>query len=48
LARLPGREALLGQVAGALSAPLRGLASVLQGNIRNLAFVLNQIKDKKN
>jgi len=48
LARLPSREILLGQVAAALSAPLRGLASVLQGNIRNLAFVLNQIKDQKN
>jgi large subunit ribosomal protein L10 len=48
LARLPSREVLLAQVAAVLAAPLRGLASVLQGNIRNLAFVLNQVKDKKN
>lgn len=48
LARLPSREVLLAQVASALVAPLRSFASVLQGNIRNLAFVLNQIKDKKN
>lgn len=48
LARLPGREVLLAQVVGALSAPLRGLAAALKGNIRNLAFVLNQIKDQPN
>jgi len=47
LARLPSREVLLAQVVGAFAAPLRGLASVLQGNIRNLAFVLNQVKNKK-
>ena len=47
LARLPSREALLGQVASVLSAPMRGLASALQGNIRNLAFVLGQVRDKK-
>lgn len=47
LAKLPSREILLAQVVGALSAPLRGLASVLQGNIRNLAFVLTQVKEKK-
>lgn len=47
LARLQSREALLAQVAGVLAAPLRALAGALQGNIRNLAFVLNQIKDKK-
>lgn len=47
LARLPGREVLLAQLVSGLSAPLRGLASILQGNIRNLAFVLNQVKDKK-
>lgn len=47
LARLPSREVLLAQVASALAAPLRCLVSVLQGNIRNLAFVLNQVKEKK-
>lgn len=47
LARLPSREVLLGQVAAAFAAPLRSFASVLQGNVRNLAFVLNQIKDQK-
>ena len=47
LARLPGREQLLGQLAGALSSPLRGLASVLQGNMRNVVVVLNKEKDQK-
>lgn len=47
LARLPNREILLAQVASVLVAPLRNFASVLQGNIRNLAFVLNQIKEGK-
>lgn len=47
LARLPSREVLLAQVVGALSAPLRGLAGALQGNIRNLAFVLGQVRDNK-
>lgn len=47
LARLPSREVLLAQAVGALSAPLRGLASVLQGNIRNLALVLSRIKDNR-
>ncbi len=47
LARLPSREVLLAQVAAALAGPMRGLAGALQGNIRNLAFVLGQVRDKK-
>ena len=47
LARLPGRDVLLAQVAGAFSSPIRGLASVLQANIRNLAFVVAKIRDNK-
>lgn len=47
LARLPSREVLLATVAGAFSAPMRGLAGALQANIRNLAFVLGQVRDKK-
>ncbi len=47
LARLPSREILLAQVVGAMSAPLRGLAGALQGNIRNLAYALAQVRDKK-
>lgn len=47
LARLPGREQLLGQLAGVLVSPLRGLAVVLQGNMRNLAVVLSKVKSLK-
>lgn len=47
LARLPGREALLGQLAGTLMGPIRGLAVVLQANIRSLVYVLDAIKNKK-
>lgn len=44
LASLPGREVLLGQVAGMINYPVTGLVSVLQGNIRNLLLVLSNIK----
>lgn len=47
LAQLPSREALLAQVAAVMAAPLRGLAAALSGNMRNLALVLSQVKDKK-
>jgi large subunit ribosomal protein L10 len=40
LASLPSREVLLGKVVGGLNAPLYGLASVLSGPIRSLAYVL--------
>lgn len=41
LAALPGRTQLRGQVVSVLAAPLRGLASVLIGNVRGLINVLN-------
>mgnify|MGYP001597087411 FL=1 len=44
LAKLPSREVLLGQLLGVLRSPIRGLVSVLGGNIRNLVVVLNKIK----
>jgi len=47
LSRLPSREVLLAQVVGAMSAPMRGLAAVLAGNMRNLVVLLNKVKDKK-
>lgn len=47
LSRVPPREELLAKLAWTLNAPIRNLASVLQGNIRNLVVVLNRIKDKK-
>ncbi len=47
LAKLPGREILLGQVASALAGPMRGLAGALQANIRNIAIVLAKVRDQK-
>jgi len=47
LAKLPSREVLLGQVVGAIAAPLSGLVNVLQGNMRNLVNIINNIKSKK-
>ena len=47
LAKLPGREILLAQVASAMQAPIRALAVALQANIRNFAIVLDKIKQQK-
>lgn len=47
LAKLPSREVLLGRALGMMRYPLVGLVNVLQGNIRNLVVVLNQISNKK-
>ena len=47
LASLPGREVLLGKLAGGIASPLTGFASVLAANLRNLAGVLNAVADQK-
>lgn len=47
LAKLPGREILLTELLGTLQSPIRNLAAVLTGNIRNLIILLNNIKDKR-
>jgi len=44
LAKLPGKQELLGRLAGAISAPISNFAGVLRGNLRNLVFVLKEIK----
>ena len=46
LARLPNLDGLRAQLTRVLSAPMRNFASVLQGNLRGLVAVLNQIKNK--
>jgi len=46
LANLPGRDELYAKIVGSLASPLRGLASVLQGNLRGLVSVLNQYREK--
>jgi len=44
LARIPSREELLARVVGSISAPVANFVNVLQGNIRNLFYVLSTIK----
>jgi len=47
LAKLPSKEELLAKLVGSLSAPMRGLVTVFQGNQRGLVQVLKAISDKK-
>ncbi|MBI2626879.1 MAG: 50S ribosomal protein L10 [Parcubacteria group bacterium] len=44
LAKLPGREVILAQLACTIKAPLQGLHNVLQANLKNLVVVLGQIR----
>lgn len=44
LAELPTREELLAQLTGTLSSSILNFTNILQGNIRNLVFVLGAIK----
>lgn len=44
LAQLPSREELLARLVGSISSPISGFVNVLQGNLRNLVFVLSAIK----
>ncbi len=47
LATLPSREELLAKVVGSINAPVSGFVNVLAGNLRNLVYVLNSIKEAK-
>ena len=47
LAKLPSKQELIARVVGSIRAPLSGMVGVLQGNLRNLVYVLNAIKDSK-
>jgi large subunit ribosomal protein L10 len=47
LATLPGREVLLGQLAGAIQSPTATLAGLLAANIRNLGNALVQLRDQR-
>ncbi len=47
LTELPSREELLAKVVYMFNAPLSGLANVLSGNIRNLVYALNAVKENK-
>lgn len=47
LSTLPTKDELRGKVVGVLIAPLQGMVSVLQGNLRNLVYALNEIQKMK-
>lgn len=47
LSELPPREVLLAKTLGCFQAPLSGILNVLQGNIRNLVYVLQAVKEKQ-
>jgi len=47
LAKLPAREVLLAQVAGAFQAPLAGFAGVCAGMLRQLVTVVDQVREQK-
>jgi large subunit ribosomal protein L10 len=47
LATLPTKDELRGKVVGVLAAPLQGMVGVLNGNLRNLVYALDQIRIKK-
>ncbi len=47
IANLPSREVLLGQLAGALNAPIVGLASALNGLLVKLVTALDAVRKQK-
>lgn len=44
LAALPTKDELRAKIVGILVAPLQGIISVLQGNLRNLVYALSEIQ----
>jgi large subunit ribosomal protein L10 len=47
LAKIPSREVLLSQLAFVLSSPMRGIVTVLSGNIRSFVHTLKAIERSK-
>ncbi|MBI2633139.1 MAG: 50S ribosomal protein L10 [Parcubacteria group bacterium] len=47
LSKLPSKEELMGQVVGTIAAPLSGFINVLEGNMKNLFYALEAIRDRK-
>ena len=47
LASLPSKDELRAKVVGSLGAPLYGIVGVLQANLRNLVYALDQIRVSK-
>jgi len=44
LAKLSSREELLARLVGSIKAPVSGFVNVLNGNLRNLVYILSKIK----
>jgi large subunit ribosomal protein L10 len=47
LAALPGREALLAQLAGGMASPLSTMASLFAAPLRNLGYGLTQLQEQR-
>ena len=47
ISRLPGKDGLIAQVIGALNAPMAQIVWSLEGTLRNLVSVIDQISKKK-
>lgn len=47
LALLPTKDELRGKTVGVLVAPLQGMLSVLNGNLRNLVYALSEIQKQR-
>ena len=47
LAKLPSKEELIAKMLGSMNAPITGLVTVLNGNIRGLVVALNAIREKQ-
>ena len=47
LAKLPSKEVLVAKALGGLNAPITGLVTVLNGNIKGLVVALNAIAEKQ-
>jgi large subunit ribosomal protein L10 len=47
LAALPSRDVLHAQLAGAMQAPIATLGGLFSANLRNLAYALQQVADRK-
>ena len=47
LSALPTKDELRAKTVGVLVAPLQGILSVLQGNLRNLVYALSEIRKAK-
>ena len=47
LSTLPSREELLAKLVGSINAPVSGFVNALAGNLRNIVYVLNAVKESK-